>query len=156
MGTLQDALKSAVAGSSSLVETPVSAPVGVALLPSPLLGPWADRLRASGVSLAKDVVPAFLVQKTAALLKDLERNGRNREARELAKLRDDFMRDREKKAWELVKARFAELDFPEKTYRALKQEGAEPERVLAKLYTRRAVEWQGLAAAKLRDQLIGK
>lgn len=158
MGTLQDALKTAIKPeqSGSLVAADAPAPVGVALLPDPVKSEWAVRLRALGIAFPPDAGTASLVQKTAALLKELERTGRIREAKEVGRLRDEFVRDREKRAWDGVKARFAEMDFPEKTYRALKQEGADPEKVLMRLFTRRAEEWRGIAAAKLRDQLLSK
>jgi hypothetical protein len=54
-----------------------------------------------------------------------------------------------------VKARFEELELPEKAYRALKQEGADVEKVLAKLYTRKAEEWRGIASNRVRDALLG-
>lgn len=158
MGTLQDALKNAIKPeqSGSLVAADAPPPVGVALLPEPAKSDWAARLRALGVPVPADAGSASLVQRTAALIKELDRTGRTRESKEIGRLRDEFLREREKRAWEGVKARFAEMDFPEKTYRALKQESADPEKVLARLYTRRAEEWRGIAAAKLRDQLLGK
>lgn len=158
MGTLQNALKAAIKPeqSASLTANDAPAPVGVALLPDPVKSDWAARLRALGVPVPADAGTASLVQRTAALIKELDRTGRSREGKEVGRLRDEFVRDREKRAWEGVKARFGEMDFPEKTYRALKQEGADPEKVLARLYTRRAEEWRGIAAAKLRDQLLGK
>ena len=73
----------------------------------------------------------------------------------MRKPRDEFMKLREKKAWEAVKARFETLALPEKAYRAIKQEGADAERVLARLHTRRAEGWAGEAAAKVRDHLLG-
>lgn len=162
MGTLQDALKGAVAagagGTALQAEepAPAGAPVGVAALPRPEGTPWAEWLRRAGQCPPPGAPVAAFVQKTAALVKDLERGGRGREARELAHLRDEFLRLRERRAWEGVKARFAELELPEKAYRAIKQEGVEPERVLARLHTRRAEGYRGLAAAKLRDQLLEK
>ncbi len=158
MGTLQDALKAGLGVASPLQasETPEVVAVGVAALPRPAGTPWAAALRAHGPCPDADAPVAAFVQRTAGTVKELERQGRKREARELGHLRDEFLRLRERRAWEAVKSRFEELAFPEKAYRAIKQEGADAERVLARLFTRRAETWRGLAAAKLRDQLLEK
>ncbi len=158
MSTLQDALKKAIQPGAAVEAREVVSgpPVGVAALPAAATSEWARLLRDHGVSLPADAVVATYQQKTAGVVKELERAGRSREARALASARDEFLRLREKKAWEGVKARFEALGLPEKAYRAIKQEGADPEKVLARLYTRRAEEWRGIAAARLRDTLLGK
>lgn len=158
MGTLQDALKNVINrdNSGALRADAAPEPAGVDLLPVPSKSEWAGRLRGLGVAVSAEAGCASLVQRSAALIKELERSGRNREAKELSRLRDEFVREREKRAWEGVKARFTELEFPEKAYRALKQEGADPEKILARLHTRRALEWRGIAASKLRDHLLAK
>lgn len=129
-------------------------PVGVAALPRPEGTAWAKLLEAAGVRPDRDAPVAQWVQRTAGAVKQLDAQGRKREAKELARARDEFVSNREKKAWEGVKARFEALELPEKTYRALKQEEADVEKVLARLHTRRAEEWRGMAAAKLRDLLL--
>ncbi|MBM4368128.1 MAG: hypothetical protein FJ102_18095 [Deltaproteobacteria bacterium] len=158
MSTLQDALKKAIQPGAAVEARELAAgpPVGVAALPQVAASEWARLLRDGGVSLPADAAVATYQQKTAGVVKDLERAGRSREARALASARDEFLRLRERKAWEGVKARFEELGLPEKAYRAIKQEGADPEKVLGRLYTRRAEEWRGIAAARLRDTLLGK
>ncbi len=164
MNTLKDALKVALAPTAASVAaaTPVAAlvarepgtPVGVGALPRPEAGVWETLLAAAGVRLDRGVAVAAWVQRTAGAVRTLEAAGRKHEARALGQARDEFVRRREKKAWEAVKTRFDELGLPEKTYRALKQEGAEVEKVLARLYTRRAEEWPGMAGARLRDILL--
>ena len=128
--------------------------MGVAALPRPEGTAWAKLLEAAGVRPDRDAPVAQWVQRTAGAVKQLDAQGRKREAKELARARDEFVSNREKKAWEGVKARFEALELPEKTYRALKQEEADVEKVLARLHTRRAEEWRGMAAAKLRDLLL--
>lgn len=158
MSTLQDALKGALTSPSQpdaeLVAREAGPPVGVAALPRPEGGEWAERLAAAGVKMDKGAPVAAWVQRTAGAVRTLEANGRKHDARALGQARDEFLRKREKRAWEAVKERFEELGLSEKTYRALKQEGADVEKVLARLHTRRAEEWRGVAAAKVRDLLL--
>ncbi len=170
MGTMQDALRGALApaatdaapvaptvpATAGLQARDAGPPVGVAALPRPEGGEWEERLRAAGVRMDRDAPVAAWVQRTAGAVKTLEAAGRRHDARALAQARDEFVRRREKRAWEAVKERFEALTLPEKTYRALKQEGADVEKVLARLYTRRAEEWRGLAGNKVRDILLDR
>lgn len=151
MSTLQNALKGAL---GTVAKDPGPA-VGVAALPRPEGSEWAKRLAEAGIRLDSGSPVAAWVQKTAGAVKSLEALGRKHDARGLAQGRDEFLKNREKRAWEAVKARFEVLGLPEKAYRAIKQEGADVERVLARLHTRRAEGWAGEAAAKVRDHLLG-
>lgn len=160
MKSLQDALRGALpALPAAPAAAPLAArepgpPVGVAALPRPPGTPWAELLAAHGVRPDRDAPIGQWVQKTAGVLKQLEANGRKHDVRALKQARDEFLKSREKRAWEGVKARFEELDLPEKAYRALKQEGADVEKVLARLHTRRAEEWRGIASNRVRDALL--
>lgn len=88
-------------------------------------------------------------------MKQLNTAGRRREAEALARLRDDWLRDQERRTWDRVKARFAELELPEKAYRALRQEkGVHAHKVLARLRTRKAEDLRGAGAARVRDWLL--
>ena len=129
-------------------------PSGVALLPKPAGGAWAELLAVYGVRPDRDAPVGQWVQKTAGVLRQLETAGRRYDVRALKQARDEFLKQREKRAWEGVKARFEELDLPDKAYRALKQEGADVEKVLARLHTRRAEEWRGISASRVRDALL--
>ncbi len=158
MNSLKDALQVALAPvtavGAALVAREAGPPQGVAALPRPEGGDWERLLAGAGIRLDRGLAVAAWVQKTAGAVRALEAGGRKHDARALGQARDEFVRRREKKAWEAVKARFDELGLPEKTYRALKQEGADVEKVLARLYTRRAEEWRGIAGARLRDILL--
>lgn len=160
MSTLQDALKNALPSASSAGGGPAARdpgpPVGVAALPQPEGTEWAKRLGEAGVRMDAGAPVAGWVQKTVGAIKALEAQGRKHDARALGQARDEFVKAREKKAWEAVKARFEALNLPEKAYRAIKQEGADVEKVLARLHTRRAETWTGQAAAKVRDLLLEK
>ncbi|MSQ02640.1 MAG: hypothetical protein EXR71_12250 [Myxococcales bacterium] len=157
MNSLKDALKGALAPAASettLVARESGAPLGVSALPRPEDGEWERLLSAAGVRIDRGAPVASWVQRTAGAVRALEAGGRKHDARALIQARDEFVRRREKRAWEAVKGRFEELGLPEKTYRALKQEGADVEKVLARLSTRRAEEWRGMAGARLRDILL--
>jgi hypothetical protein len=162
MKTLQDALRSALPpatsgpapGPPAIAAREPGPPTGVAALPRPE-GRWAQLLAAHGIRPAADAPVGQWVQKTAGLLKQLDANGRKHDVRALKQARDEFLKLREKRAWEGVKLRFEELDLPERAYRALKQEGADVEKVLGRLHTRRAEEWRGISAARVRDALLG-
>jgi hypothetical protein len=97
-----------------------------------------------------------LVQRSDARARALADAGRGRDAAALKKAREEFQRDREKRAWAFVKERFAALELSEKTYRALKQEEADPERILARLTNKRAEELRGMGAGRLREELMQK
>jgi hypothetical protein len=166
MKTLQDALRgvlppgapAADAGKPALAARPPpppAPPAGVDALPRPPGSTWAELLASHGVRPDREAPVAQWVQKTAAVLRQLEASGKRHDVRALKQARDEFLKLREKRAWEAVKARFEALELPEKAYRALKQEGADVEKVLARLHTRRAEEWRGMAAARVRDALLG-
>ena len=162
MKNLQDALKDALGvGGAAATEPGLAArepgsPVGLAALPRPEGTEWEKLLRAQGIRLDGGASVAAWVQKTAGAVKALEAAGRRHDARALASARDEFVRLREKRAWEAIKARFEALALPEKAYRAVKQEGGDAEKMLARLHTRKAEEMKGIAAARVRDLLLGR
>jgi len=150
---LQDALKKALAGASpaGLVASapppagPAPAPAGAAALPGPEGSPWLELLARhrpvpAGASVGR------LRQETDQLVKELDKSGNARAARELGQARDAYLKRRESEAWALVKTRWAELQLPERLYRRLKTEDDLPvERVLEKLHTKRAATFSGRA-----------
>ena len=118
---------------------------------------WHQRLsqlaRAfSSVQLAPKPKLGQARQASDQLVKLLKKSGRGRDAKELAQLRDAFMKKREQAAWTAVKDRFGTLGLPDKAYRALKQSKVDPHHVLTKL-DRQGVGLQGMSAKKLRDAL---
>jgi len=122
-------------------------------LPDPLSGPWVALLREHGVDVPTNPTMGQLVQRSDARARALKEGGRRREAEALTREKESFLKARAAKAWSLVKARFAELDLNEKAYRALKQEDADPERVLARLRGSRGEALRGAGAARLREVL---
>lgn len=159
MDHLRNALKGALgAAGKDLPEAAAPAEARAAApaapsLPDPFASEWVALLR------RHEAVPANLtwgqlVQRSAARVRALKEAGRGRESAELKREQESFAREREKKAWAAVKDRFAELDLPEKAYRALKSEEADPVKVLAKLYAKRAEELRGAGAARVRDALV--
>jgi hypothetical protein len=125
-------------------------------LPDPHVSAWAGRLRAAGERLdGREGLP-HLEQRARSTAKAWKSAGRAREAAALLAELDEFLRAREKKAWELVKARFAELGLPERAYRALKQEGVSPERALARLAGEAGESLRGAGAARVRDAIVKK
>jgi hypothetical protein len=135
-------------------ETTPAAPSGPAL-PDPATSPWIARYRELGGEVPRTPTLGQLVQRSDALARALEASGRRREAAELRQAREAFVRDRAQRAWAAVKTRFAELDLPEKAYRALKQEDVDPEAVLPRLRGARGEALRGVGAARLRDHLRG-
>lgn len=122
-------------------------------LPDPLRSDWVARMRALGADIPKDPSWGQLTQRSDKLVKELKAAGRGRESAELRSLAEEFAKARANKAWALVKARFAELDLPERTYRSLKQEDADPIKVVAKLRGAKGEALRGTGAQKLRDLL---
>jgi hypothetical protein len=123
-------------------------------LPDPLQSDWIALLRRLGGEIPAGATMGQLVQRSDARARALADAGRKRDAADLKKAREDFERDRDKRAWSLVKDRFAALELSEKTYRSLKQEGVDPVKLLARLSTRRAEELRGMGAARLREELL--
>lgn len=160
----QDALKSALSGNAKLVAREAKpgaegAGSGGPDLPDPAGSEWVALLPRApkGASLGR------LRQETDAALKAMKAGGRRREAKALAKARDAFLKTREKAAWKATKARWAELGFSEKLYRRLKSEAAskkgvnvDVEKVVAKLFTRRAEGMGAVSQDELWDWISGK
>lgn len=130
-----------------------AAPAAADGLPDPLQSPWVARLRQLCADLPAAPTLGQLTQRSDALARALKEQGRQREARELTALKEAFLREREREAWARIKARFAELELPERAYRALKQEGADAEKVLPRLAGRRGDALRGMGADRVRDAL---
>jgi hypothetical protein len=141
------------AGTPAPERTPAATP-GPAL-PDPVTSAWIARYRELGGEVPRSPTLGQLVQRSDALARALDADGRRREAAELRQGREAFVRDRAQRAWAAVKARFAELDLPEKAYRALKQEDMDPEAILPRLRGARGEALRGAGAARLRDHLRG-
>jgi len=162
MSQLRDALRSALPVKAApeaptLVArepAPSAAPAGPKL-PDPLASDWVALMRSLGAEVPKDPSMGQLTQRSDLRSKELAAQGRKRDADELKRAKESFLREREKAAWSLVKARFDELELSEKAYRAIKQEGADPEKVLPRLNGRRGDELRGAGAARVRDALLG-
>lgn len=136
--------------------TPAAVPAPVAQLPDPLHSAWVAELRAQRVEIPKDASIGQLTSRSDVRCKELKAAGRTREAAALLQLKEQHLREREKRSWELVKERFAALDLNEKAYRALKQEaGVDPVKVLAKLTSKRSEDLRGISAARVREALLG-
>ncbi len=153
MSDLKNALLGALADKGLPAPKPADPPVATALLPDPLSSAWIAELRAQRVEIPKEASIGQLTSRSDVRCKELKAAGRTREAAALLKLKEQFLGEREKKAWELVKERFAALDLNEKAYRALKQEEADPVKVLAKLTGKKSEELRGVGAARLRELL---
>ena len=123
--------------------------------------PWAVRLKQilpSMTGAPKLNSPASLGAQrmvTDQLCKLLKKAGRNRDARELGELRDNFMSRRDKAAWSAVKTRMAELELSDKAYRALKQGDVDPLKVLARLNAGGGAALAGMGAKRLVEALKG-
>lgn len=87
-----------------------------------------------------------LLHKT---VKELKARGQKRDSRELADLHSGWRKKVDKQAWASVKARFAELELSDKSYRATKQGFKDPAKLLAKLTTRKAEEFRGASTKRL-------
>jgi hypothetical protein len=155
MNSLADALRRAAADAGvQVAETPSPPPEAPGSgLPDPLASPWVALLRQHGADVPTTPTMGQLVQRSDACARALKEGGRRREAEALTREKDTFLKARAAKAWALVKARFAELDLNEKAYRALKQEDADPERVLTRLRGPRGEALRGAGAARLREAL---
>lgn len=124
-------------------------------LPDPLQSPWVAELRAQRVEIPKDASIGQLTSRSDVRCKELKAAGRTREAAALLQLKEQFLKEREKRAWEGVKERFSALELSEKAYRALKQEDADPVKVLARLTSKKSEELRGVGAARLKELLTG-
>lgn len=153
MDDLRNALSKAL-GVAPAPEKPTEPDAGVASLPDPLKSEWIALLRKLGGEIPANATMGQLTQRSDLRARQLADAGRKREAAELKKAREEFERDREKRAWGLVKDRFAALELSEKTYRSLKQEEADPVKLLARLTSKRADELRGMGAARLREELL--
>ncbi|MFZ5478668.1 MAG: hypothetical protein ACOZNI_17990 [Myxococcota bacterium] len=150
MDQLRDALKKTLGEAATDIEARDQPPPP---LGDPLESEWGRLLRSHGGDVAPGMTMGQLTQRGAARVRALKEAGRGREADALKKAQEEYLRDRERRAWGLVKERFAALDLPEKAYRALKQEGADAEKVLAKLGGARGEALRGAGAARVRDAL---
>ena len=120
--------------------------------------PWIGRLRGlknvpGGPEVPDSPSLEAARQLTDRLAKALKKGGRARDAEELKDLRDRFLARREKLAWSRVKERFQELALSDRAYRALKQEGTDPTKALARLENADPAELQAMGAARLRERL---
>jgi hypothetical protein len=131
---------------------PASAPAAPEL-PDPLASDWIALHRQLGGEVPRDPSIGQLTQRSDALARSLEANGRKRDAAELRRLKEAWLRERARRAWGLVKDRFEVLALSEKAYRALKQEDADPERILTRLRGPKGEALRGVGAAKLREAL---
>lgn len=150
MNSLRDVLQAAGAvGTERKVEATLP-------LPDPLASDWVAAMRRLGAEVPRDATLGQLTQRSDRRARELKDAGRGRDAKELTQAREEFLRDRERRAWALVKTRFAELDLPEKTYRSVKQEEAAPEAVLRKIIGDKGEQLRGTGAARLRELLLAK
>lgn len=125
-------------------------------LPDPLASPWVAQLRMLRAQIPPQPSLGQLRQRSDATVKELKKAGRNRDAAELQKLRDDFEKAREKAAWAEVKSLFESLELPERAYRSLKQaEHLDPADLLARLQ-KKGASLKGAGADRVRDSLLAK
>ncbi len=122
---------------------------------------WIQRLLALARTPGAPTVPSkpsfeAAKQLTDKLAKALKTAGRSREAAEIKDLRDRFLARRDKLAWAQVKERFAEGGLSEKAYRSIKQEGADPVKLLARLAARGGPDLSAMGAQRLREHLLGR
>lgn len=123
--------------------------------------PWLVALRKAARSLPSppDIGPrpklAHALQVTGQVMRELKAAERKGQSKELAGLRDDWLAKRDKAAWAAVKMIFGEYDLPERAYRSLKQEGAEPFKALERLKATPREELSAMGAARLKALLAG-
>jgi hypothetical protein len=151
MDQLRNALQGAL-GVSAPAPTP--AQQATSALPDPLKSDWVALLRQLGGEVPPNATMGQLTQRSSLRARALAEQGRKRDASALERAQDEFVRDRDKRAWALVKERFATLELPEKTYRSMKQEEVDPVKLLARVTNRRSEELRGLGAARLREELL--
>lgn len=154
MDQLKNALQNAVGGAALPAGAPSpAAPEPAPTLPDPLTSEWGQLLRQLGVEIPRDPTMGQLTQRSDARTRELVAAGRKREGQSLKEAKERYLREREKTAWGHVKDRFEALALPEKAYRSLKQEGTDPERILARLRGKKGEELRGGGAARVRDAL---
>jgi len=145
---------------------PAEAPAGKAgaaapdLDPDAHLGtPWMAALRAVRAPGSPPIPPRPSLnaarQLTDKAIRALKDGGQARAARDLGDLRSDFLKKREKEAWNLIKARFTDLSLSERAYRALKQSEADAEKIWARLRKTPEAELAAMGADRLREHLLG-
>jgi len=148
---LRNALKTAgMQDTGKAAATPVAAPLGE----DPRDSVWV-RLLGQLTDVPKGSSTGHLEQLLHKTVKQLKGSGRTREARELKDHHGSWRKKVDKEAWAAVKRRFAELELSEKTYRAVKQSGRDPSKLLQKLQTRRAAEYRGASAKRAQAWLLG-
>lgn len=146
-----DVLRNALAGALGIeARAPVAEDSG---LPDPMKSEWVVILRRHGVDLPAKPTMGQIQARSDQLGKKLKTEGRGREKEALDKARSSYEKELDKDAWGLVKARFTELDLPERAYRALKQEDADPVKLIGHLKGARGDALKGLGAEKVRDAL---
>ena len=89
-----------------------------------------------------------------ATVKELKKKGNKRDARDLADLHDAWRKRVDKQTWAAAKARFAELELSEKTWRAVKQNAKDPAKLLERLNTRRAEEYRAAGTKRVQEWLL--
>jgi hypothetical protein len=148
-------------GATPPAEDPVAAaaaadPLGpTGHLDSEWVGVLRDTLPFGGVAaLPADAKLARCQQATAQAIKALKKGGRGKDAKALAKVRDEYLAKRAKLAWGRVKARFQEAGASDKAYRSLKQGDADPERILGNLDKVSADTLAGAGARRIRELLL--
>ncbi len=134
-------------------DTPPPPPRGPTL-PDPLTSEWVAAMRRLRVEVPREPSLGQLTSRSDVASRDLEASGRKRDGKELRALKEAFLAQREKAAWGLLKERFAELDLSEKSYRALKQEGALPEKVLEKVWGKRGEALRGAGHTRIKEALL--
>lgn len=142
-------------------ESPADDPLAQGILAegAHLHSPWIERLQvlirslSAAPKLGDNRKLAHAQQITAQVMRELKKVQRQGAAKELGKLRDDWLAQREKAAWAAVKLRFAERGLSEKAYRSLKQEGADPVAVLQRLGQVDPAELEAMGAARLKALL---
>lgn len=149
-----DQLKNALAGALGVPAPPAA--VADPALPDALSSAWGEILRRSGISIPVGATLGQLRARSDQLLKSLKGERRNREAEALDRARSGYEKELAKAAWGEIKAKFTEMELPERAYRAIKQEDADPLAVLLKLKAKRAQELRGAGADRVRDALLGK
>ncbi|MED5371872.1 MAG: hypothetical protein VX899_12705 [Myxococcota bacterium] len=150
---LKDALKGALSGTQDLqAREQAPAPSQSSLVESLSDSPWLRALQDQEV-VPEDASLPKLIDLSFKIQKALKARGDKRGAKELQRLHKDAVAKLDKAAWAQVKARFKELELPEKSYRRLKQEGGDPHKLLARLNTRRAQEYAGASDKALRELL---
>lgn len=165
MNALKDALKSALVtspvapgASAPLVAREPVIPAADVLdsLPDPLTSEWVACMRRLGAEVPNDPSMGQLKQRSDKRARELKLAGRGRDSAELTKQKEDFVRDRARRAWALVKSRFEALALSEKAYRSLKQEDADPERILLKLRGNKGDALRSAGAVRIREVLGAK